>query len=399
MTTHGGRGRAGVAQPWLIVARREMAVKLTDRNFLVSTVLTVLLLAGVFVAQAILAGRESSYAVAVASPEGASLVDTTAKRAAAGSGGLTITTTRYADAAAAEAAVRSGSVDAALERGTDGWSLVTLREANDTLTRELGTTVQQNALATNASAAGTTLDALTKGATLRTATLEGGDPQSALMAKIIGYIFAMLFYFAAIMFGAQIASSVVEEKQSRIVEILATAIPVRQLLLGKIVGNSLLAFGQMALYTGAGVVGLIVTDKFSALPGIGGGIGWFLAFFLAGFVTLACAWAVAGSLASRNEDLQSTTMPLTMVLVVAFMVGFSVTGVARVVCSYIPVISAIVMPSRVIAGETNWWEPLASLLVTLAFAGVVILLGERLYRRSIMQPRRLSLRDAWTARA
>ena len=116
---------------------------------------------------------------------------------------------------------------------------------------------------------------------------------------------------ASLMFGMTLANSVVEEKQSRIVEIIATAIPVRQLLAGKVLGNTVLAVGQMALYVGVGLVGLAFTDYRGAGPAVvRRSVGWFLVFFLAGFVALACLWAVAGALASRTEDLQSTTTPL-----------------------------------------------------------------------------------------
>ena len=126
--------------------------------------------------------------------------------------------------------------------------------------------------------------------------------------------------------------------------------------------------------------------------------GWFLVFFLAGFAALACLWAVAGSLATRSEDLQSTTPVLTTILMVAMFVGIFGEGVVRVVASYVPVVSAISMPQRLLAGEAAWWEPFLSLLVTLAFAAWTMVVGERLYRRSIMHTgRRLGVREAMRA--
>lgn len=277
--------------------------------------------------------------------------------------------------------------------------MTTLRSVDSSLSRDIGQTVQQSVIAENAAAAGTSVAQLTRGATLTSDTLVANNGDET-MQKIMSYVFALLFYMAALMFGMQIATSVVEEKQSRIVEILTTAIPLRQLLTGKVLGNAALAFGQMAIYVGVGLIGLAVTGQGSMLPAIAGSAGWFLAFFIAGFLALACAWAVAGALASRNEDLQSTTMPLTIVLVGAFMIAFVVQGAARVICSYVPIVSAIVMPSRVVGGEAMWWEPVVSLVVTLIFAAVVIVLGSRVYQRSVMQSGgRLTLREAWRARA
>ena len=145
----------------------------------------------------------------------------------------------------------------------------------------------------------------------------------------MGFAFAFLFYVAALMFGITLASSVVEEKQTRIVEIIAGAIPLRQLLLGKIAGNAVLAVGQMAVYVGVGLVGLAFTDYSGLIAGVSGAVAWFLAFFLAGFVALSCLWAVAGALASRTEDLQSTQTPVTMLVVLMFFGGLFLDGTAR----------------------------------------------------------------------
>ena len=126
------------------------------------------------------------------------------------------------------------------------------------------------------------------------------------MAEAVGFVFVFLFYFAALVFGMQLASSVIEEKQSRIVEIIAAAIPLRHLLAGKVLGNTALALIQLLVYLVVGLVGLSFTSYKSYVPAAvrpdGAGSS---AFFLAGFIALACLWAVAGSLASRTEDLQA----------------------------------------------------------------------------------------------
>src|SRR5690606_15368695 len=98
------------------------------------------------------------------------------------------------------------------------------------------------------------------------------------MLLLLGLGFAMVFYIAALMFGMQIAGSVVEEKQSRIVEILAAAIPVRHLLVGKVLGNTLMAVAQMALIVATALVGLTFTDFAVALPGMTEALGWYLPF-------------------------------------------------------------------------------------------------------------------------
>ncbi len=244
--------------------------------------------------------------------------------------------------------------------------------------------VRDDALARNAAAAGTTVPGLMAGTQVETQVLQGSGTEM-IVRMVAGFALAALFYMVSLMFGMAIASSVVEEKQSRIVEIIASAIPLRSLLVGKIVGNTVLAFMQMTLFMAAGLIGLQFTPYKEFITVISGPIGWFVAFFVAGFVALACLWAVAGSLSSRSEDLQTTSTPLTMLLFIAFFGGIVASGSVQTVLSYLPIASGVAMPMRLLQGNAAAWEPVASLLVTLAFAVVAILVGEKLYRRSVLQ--------------
>ncbi|MFH5824157.1 ABC transporter permease [Georgenia sp. AZ-5] len=179
-----------------------------------------------------------------------------------------------------------------------------------------------------------------------------------------------------------IANSVLEEKQNRVVEILATAIPIRQLLYGKVLGNSLLALAQIALYAVVGLVAVNVTGVAGDIGWILSASGWFIAFFVAGFAALASVWAVLGSLASRSEDLQSNTGPVIGVILVALFAGLFAEGTWLVAASYVPVISSVAMPIRMLGGDVPVWEPIVSLLVTVVAAYLLLRLGERIYQRS-----------------
>ncbi len=381
---------------WVVVAGREIHVKLTDRNFLVSTLVTLVLLAGALVFQIVVGSRGNDMSMAVSGPGARQVVEQVEQQPASGKDPGTMTVRDYADGAAVAQAVRDEKADAGLVHESAGWRLVGKTGTDSKLAASIGQAVQRTILAQNATAAGTTVEALTKGGDVRLDVLEPED--NAGLKLVVGIIFAFLFYMASLLFGMAIASSVVEEKQSRVVEILVSAIPLRQLLLGKVLGNTALALGQMALFLGVGLIGMSFTSFSSLMPSIAASAGWFLVFFLAGFFALACLWAVAGSLATRNEDLQSTTPLLTTVLVGALMVGFVRAGLVRTIGSYVPIVSAVAMPQRLLAGDATWWEPLLSLLVTLAFAAFAVVVGERLYRRSVMQTqRRLTIREAMRA--
>ena len=381
---------------WVVVAGREIHVKLTDRNFLVSTLVTLVLLAGALAFQIVVGSRSNDMSMAVSGPGARQVVEQVEQQPASGKDPGTMTVRDYADGAAVPQAVRDDKADAGLVHESAGWRLVGKTGTDSKLAASIGQAVQRTILAQNATAAGTTVEALTKGGDVRLDVLEPED--NADLKLVVGIIFEFLFYMASLLFGMAIASSVVEEKQSRVVEILVSAIPLRQLLLGKVLGNTALALGQMALFLGVGLIGMSFTSFSSLMPSIAASAGWFLVFFLAGFFALACLWAVAGSLATRNEDLQSTTPLLTTVLVGALMVGFVGAGLVRTIGSYVPIVSVVAMPQRLLAGDATWWEPILSLLVTLAFAAFAVVVGERLYRRSVMQTqRRLTIREAMRA--
>ncbi|APE33207.1 ABC transporter permease [Nocardia mangyaensis] len=378
---------------WRIVAGREVVVKLRDRNFVISTVVTIVAIIASLAISGFLSSRPDKVEVAITGPETAAVLDTA--NALAADTDTTFTGYAFPDRAAVEQQVRDDVVDVGLVPvEPSGWLLIG-KTAEDTDTATYITAAaQQIALQHNADAAGVSLEQLGRGAAVDYDVLERGAVDPGL-ARIVAFVFAFLFYLASVLFGMSIAQSVVEEKQNRIVEILASAMPLRQLLIGKVAGNAVLAFVQLALFVGAGLAGLAATGKTEQLGQIAGAAGWFIVFFLVGFLALASLWAVAGSLATRSEDLQSTATPLSMLIMIVLFAGIFLTGTARVVASYVPIMSIVAMPGRLADGTAAWWEPFIALaLMAVATYGIVII-AEKIYRRSLMQTQgRLTMRQA-----
>ena len=381
---------------WLLVTRREVVSRITDKSFLLGTAFMVVLIAGFIGFNAWQEERTDTVTLA-ATPDSAAMATAIADAAPGVDEDVEVTVVEVDDRAAAEAALRDDDVDAWLHPTEDGWQLTSESSEQGSLTDVVRTVVSQQVLADNAADVGSTVEDLQAGSTVTTAFLRG-DAERAGVADAVGFVFVFLFYFAALVFGMQLASSVIEEKQSRIVEIIAAAIPLRHLLAGKVLGNTALAMIQLLVYLVVGLVGLSFTSYKSYVPALSGPTAWFIAFFLAGFVALACLWAVAGSLASRTEDLQATSTPLTMLMLVMFFGGLSLDGRGQVIASFVPPVSAVVMPKRILAGGVEWWEPLLALGLLAAFAAVTVWVGERLYRRALLQTGgRVSLRQAWSA--
>ncbi|HLS15382.1 MAG TPA: ABC transporter permease, partial [Beutenbergiaceae bacterium] len=188
-----------------------------------------------------------------------------------------------------------------------------------------------------------------------------------------------------------------QEKQSRIVEILLSAVPARALLAGKVLGNTVLAVGQAAAIAAVAVLGLLLTGQGDLLDMLTAPIVWFVVFFLFGFVLVAAMFAAGASLVSRQED-SGTVMSPTMMLVMApyfVVIFFGDNRLAMTIASYVPFSAPVAMPVRMFMNEAEWWEPLLSLGVLVAAAALVIALASKIYSRSLLQTgSRVSLRQA-----
>lgn len=381
---------------WRVIAQREIAVKLTDKVFVGSTVfLLVATIAGIGLST-FFGNRVERPEVAVVGAEGVALVEAADDLARSADGNLTPVAVEVDDADAAERLVSQDEAVAALLPAGDGWELVGTDGVDGTLQRYLADAVAASALERNAGEAGVSVAELEAGSELGVRLLDpGGLPEQ--VRYVVAFAFAFLFYVTALTFGMAIAQSVVEEKQSRVVEILAAAIPVRQLLTGKVVGNALLAIGQVVLLVGVGLIALAVTGQAAALAPVLAAGGWFVVFFLLGFAAIACVWAVAGSVATRSEDLQATTTPVTVVVMAALFGGLLAQGKVLTVLSFVPLVSSVAMPIRMLQGDVPLWQPVASGVVVLVSAAALVAVGARIYEGSLLQTqRRTTLKEAFS---
>ncbi len=342
------------AQSVWLVTEREIGSKLRSKAFVISTaILFVIALAGVlwggFAAQS-----GTSYPVAV-TPE---------TSAAAAELGEAVEVTEVATADEARELVRGGDVDAALVPGGAepfGYTLVGDERVSTTLIGMLSIAPQ--------------VELLTPDAT------------NEMLRYFVALGFGLIFFMAALTFGSTIAQSVVEEKQTRVVELLISAIPTRALLAGKVIGNTILAMGQIIGLAAIAVIGLTVTGQSELLTGLGAPLVWFAVFFLFGFILLASLFAAAAAMVSRQEDIGSTTTPLTFLVMAPYflVIFFNDNPVVLTVMSYVPFSAPVGMPVRIFLGEAQWWEPLLSLAVLLATCVAAIALGAKIYQNSLLR--------------
>ncbi|KQX76190.1 ABC transporter permease [Aeromicrobium sp. Root472D3] len=372
---------------WRVVAEREVTTRVREKSYVYSALFMVVGVVATVVLTSILGGRPTDYTVAVTDQASAAIVSSASDVVNRSDDGSTAEPREFTSTAAAEEAVRDGDVDAALVATGTGYEVVGDEEVDSTLSAALTAVGTSEALQANAERLGVDLDELQAGSTVSERLLDPAESDAGAR-QLAAYVFLILFYITAITFGMSIAQSVVQEKESRVVEILAAAVPIRAMLWGKIAGNTLLAFAQILLLAVAGIGALALTGETGLLSSLGPAVGMYVVFFVLGFVALAGLWAVAGSLASRQEDLQSTTMPGQVLLFAPYIIAFSAGAGVKTVVSMLPIMSAMLMPSRMAEGGVPVWQIVVAVVVNVVGAVLIVRLAARLYERTLMRTER-----------
>jgi ABC-2 type transport system permease protein len=206
--------------------------------------------------------------------------------------------------------------------------------------------------------------------------------------------------FCISVFGQMVLTGVLEEKASRVVEVLLARIPARALLAGKIVGIGLLGLAQIAVTALVALIA-VTTVRSVDVPAVRGTVlVWAIAWFVLGYALYATVFGALGSLGSRLEDAQSVAGPATIVLFVAYFAAFAMIGqpasAADWAISYFPLTAPMAMLGRIAMDATAWWEPVAAAALALATTAGLVQLAGRIYTSAILHGGpRLSLRDAW----
>ena len=225
---------------------------------------------------------------------------------------------------------------------------------------------------------------------------EGGDE-----FDFIGYFlaigFGLIFFMAAMTFGNTIVQSVVEEKQTRVIELLLATVHPRTLLAGKILGNSILALVTVALAMIIASVGLLATGQDILLGELGSSLTWFAVLFIFGFLLTATLYAATASLVSRMEDAGTVTSPVMMLIMIPYFLVIFFFDNERVltIMSYVPFSAPVGMPMRLYYGDAAWWEPILSLVIILITTAIAAWIGAKIYEGSILRTgQRVKLREA-----
>ena len=384
-----------------LTARRELVERTRrDRSFLISTLVTLaILLAIIFVPKLLGANDPTEFNVGLAGAASQPIGQVLTAQAEAA--GIRINLQQPASAADAEAAVRDGKLDLAV---VDGRELVAKAEPDE----QLSLLVQAASRAARAQQ------------TLQSAGVEQAEIQAALAPpplpvrslepvdedarskRTIATVAVFLLYGQLIGYCFAVAMGVVEEKSTRVVEVLLAAVRPVQLLAGKILGVGLVGLIQLAIIGAIGLAVAVASNTITLPPDATGTIGSVLLWFLLGYAFYSSMFAVAGAIVSRQEELQNTATPLNLLMIASFFIAFSSsvsgggdTTLAKV-SSFLPPVAPLIMPLRIAGGNAAPWEIALSLAIMLVSIVAVVLLAARLYEGAILRTgARVKLSDAW----
>lgn len=241
---------------------------------------------------------------------------------------------------------------------------------------------------------------------------------STVVASIVGGGFTILIYMFIMIYGSMVMQAVMEEKRSRIVEVMISSVKPVYLLIGKIIGIGLVGITQLVfwgvmlaiLFTGASffLTNPEQASQMAAASGDMGGIAsmdiegalssimsvnwfeiifYFFIYFIGGFVMFASIFATIGSAVDNEEDTQQFMTPITILMLFAFYAGFysinNPDGPLAFWCSLIPITSPIVMMVRLPFG-VPLWEKLLSVVLLYGSFILTSIMAAKIYRVGIL---------------
>ena len=205
----------------------------------------------------------------------------------------------------------------------------------------------------------------------------------------IAWVGSLLLYIAILSFGTVVATAVVEEKATRVVEVILSAIRPIQLLAGKVFGIGLLGIGQVMLIAGVGIAAALATGSIEMPDSTAGTAVLVVVYFLLGYLMYAAAFAVTGAMVSRQEDVQSASAPLVILLIAGYLASISAiddpSGTLAVVCTFLPPVAPMVVPGRAAQDALPGWELAVSLIAMVVFAALLLWLAARIYDRAVLR--------------
>lgn len=372
-----------------LVAGREITERLRGRLIRVMTVVTVLLVVAAVTLPGLIRGGSGTTRIGLVGSSAQALAPALVRAASAAK--TRITVSDVADEGAARRELIGGRLDVALSVGAASARVEVEQSLPTAMRAVLATAVYdahlRRALAGTGVPLAKVLPALAP-VPLSTTALRPPPADEAARA-LAAFAAALLMYVSLALYGSAVAAGVAQEKTSRTAEVLLAAVRPNELLTGKVLGIGLTGLGQLTVAAAAGLIANALIHSTRIPASVWVLLPAFLVCFLAGYLLYAFALAAAGALVARQEEVQLVTTPILLPLFIGYLLVFpaiaSPDATWLKVASFLPPLTATLMPARIALGHIASWElPLAA-LVMLASIYTMIRLASRIYIGALVQ--------------
>jgi len=223
---------------------------------------------------------------------------------------------------------------------------------------------------------------------LESRSIEDGEESNA--ARVTAALLTSVAIFMLIqIWGSFMTMGVVEEKSSRVVEVLLAQVDAATLLTGKALGLGLLAASQMLIMIVAALLGGALFYSVSLPTEVWAAVPTLLTFFVLGLVFYLAMFAAVGTLVSRQEDVQGVSVPASLPLIVGYIITASGIGdpsnPVATVASFIPFTSPVVMPFRAASGAAPVWQIVVAAILLLLGTRWMLRVASRIYRMLLLR--------------
>ncbi|MER7402534.1 ABC transporter permease [Streptomyces sp. NPDC000070] len=371
-----------------LVTRREINSRMRTKSFVLST-LGLLLALGVY-ALVILLAKDGPAKVGIEREVSAmrpALAAVTER--AGGSGDFEFVTV---DGDGTDRLLRDGDLSAVLGVTGGQLTLSVEREADENLLGVVRATVAEERTTRELERAGVDPAEFRErvaSSTVKVHALEPSEHSAAEQFALIVFSTGLLYFFF-IFYGITLAQGVVEEKTSRVVELLLSTIRPWQLLAGKLIGVAVAGLTQLVLLGGAAVALAQGTGAITLPTAVGGTLGTLGVWFLLGFFLFAAMLAAAAARVSRQEDLQGVVQPVMLLITMPFVLGIVLLSKDAhdpliEWLSLVPPLSPILMPARMLLGIAPVWQIALSLVLAVAALAGMTRVAGRMYAGSVLR--------------
>jgi ABC-2 type transport system permease protein len=384
-----------------LVARREIRERIKTRAFRVATVIVLLVVAAAIIIPVLRKGHETTVHVGVVGATTATLHAAT--REASALAGAKVRLETEANVAKAIGALRSGDVDLVIDHGTRLYVDQALTSSSGgpvaTVAEAMASTLGLEAALVRAGLSPNVAARLARPISLPITGLKAAKPHKKTTTVATAIYVLILMYILLTQYGTWILMGIVEEKTSRVVEVLLSAVSPRRLLVGKVSGIGLVALAQAAVIVGFALILAAATGstliKGTAPSGVILGLVW----LLLGYAFYCWVYAAAGSMLERQDQLQAVALPLQLPILFGYIVGLiavqsSSPSLFVKVLAYLPPTAPFGMTVLIADNAVAWWQVLVAALLSIAATVLMARFAGTIFRRAILQPsKRLGLAD------